>query len=108
MKLSEKKCAPCEGGVPPLQGETLKKCHEELKNGWEVIGQSKIKKEFNFRNFREAVVFVNKVAAVAEHERHHPDILILYSRVIIELWTHAIRGLSENDFIVAAKVDAMK
>ncbi|MDP2704017.1 MAG: 4a-hydroxytetrahydrobiopterin dehydratase [bacterium] len=105
--LTQKVCVACEGGTPPLQGELLKKYLGQV-DGWEPIHGTKIKKEFSFKNFKEALVFVNKVGEVAEEEGHHPDIhLVSYKNVVIELWTHAIGGLSENDFIVAAKIEKL-
>ncbi len=107
MNLLQKKCVACEGGVPPL---TEEESHKYLSQtlGWELLeGAKKIKKEFKFKNFKEAIVFVNNVADLAESEGHHPDIHIFYNKVQLELWTHAIGGLSENDFIVAAKVNAL-
>lgn len=105
MDLSQKKCVPCEGGTPPLKRDEIKKYLSYLKTQWEVINNSKISKKFIFENFKQAMVFVTKVAQVAEQEQHHPDIHIFYSKVTIELWTHAIGGLSENDFILAAKIE---
>lgn len=105
MDLTKKKCVPCEGGTLPLKEEGIKTYLSQLKDPWEVIEGKKIKKQFIFKNFPAAIEFVNKVAAVAEQEQHHPDLHIFYSRVIIELWTHAIGGLSENDFIMAAKIE---
>ncbi|MDO8752149.1 MAG: 4a-hydroxytetrahydrobiopterin dehydratase [Candidatus Wolfebacteria bacterium] len=105
--LAQKTCVACEGGTPPLQGELLQKYLGQV-DGWELIHGTKIKKEFSFKNFKEALVFVNKVGEVAEEEGHHPDIhLVSYKNVVIELWTHAIGGLSENDFIVAAKIEKL-
>ena len=112
MTLIEKKCVPCEGGMPSLDAGQVKTYMAELPTGWAAVpeaeGQApkKISKEFKFKDFKESIAFVNRVAAVAEAEGHHPDIWIMYSRVRIELWTHAIGGLSENDFILAAKIDA--
>lgn len=103
----DKKCVPCEGGVPPLTGEQSGEYLAAL-SGWEIdTASKKISKKFTFKDFVEAMVFVNKVADVAESERHHPDIAISYGKVTCELTTHAIDGLSENDFIVAAKIDAI-
>lgn len=103
MDLASRKCVPCEGGMPPLtEGEAkryLKECPK-----WELEGKQ-ISREFNFKNFREALEFVNKVGYIAEIEVHHPDIEIHWNRVILTLWTHSINGLSENDFIMAAKID---
>ncbi len=105
MDLTQKKCVPCEGGVPPIRGDALKEYLAQVPSGWEVMEEEeKIRKEFKFKDFKEAIDFVVKVAKLAEEEGHHPDIFIFYSRVIIELWTHAIGGLSENDFIMAAKI----
>lgn len=105
MNLIEKKCVPCEGGVPIL---TKKEAENLLKqtSGW-ILEENKIKKVFKFKNFVEAIKFVNKVSSLAEKEGHHPDIDIRYSRVTLVLWTHAIGGLSENDFILAAKVEKL-
>ncbi len=102
MDLNSKKCKPCEAGIPPL---TEKQSSELLKQtpGWE-IKDGHVHRQFKFKNFREAISFVNKVAEKAEEEGHHPDIIINYNKVSIELWTHKINGLSENDFIVAAKI----
>lgn len=107
MQFSTRQCAPCEGGVAPLRTEQIQEYLSELKPGWEAVLGKKIKKEFAFRGFREAMVFVNDVAELARQENHHPDIHIIYSRALIELTTHAIKGLSENDFIMAAKIDML-
>lgn len=108
MDLTQKKCVPCEGGVPPIRGNTLKEYLAQVPAGWEAVeDEKKIRKEFKFRDFKEAIDFVVKLARLAEEEGHHPDIFIFYSRVIIELWTHIIGGLSENDFILAAKIDKL-
>jgi 4a-hydroxytetrahydrobiopterin dehydratase len=105
MDLANKKCVPCEGGVPPLGKEKIKEYLSQLKSRWEVLEDKKIRKEFKFSGFPEAISFVNKVAKIAEQENHHPDIHIFYRKVVIELWTHAVGGLSENDFILAAKIE---
>lgn len=105
--LLSKKCIPCEGGTKPFAAEEIKLLLNQLK-GWSLVGIQKIYKEFKFRDFKEAMNFVNKVAAIADMEGHHPDFAILYNRVIINLTTHAIGGLSENDFIMAAKIDQIK
>lgn len=107
-QLTEKKCVPCEGGTPPLTAEQIQEYLPQLDSGWEVLDNLKIKKEFKFKDFKEAMVFVNKVAALAEAENHHPDIHIFYRKVLIELWTHAVGGLSENDFILAAKIGSLR
>lgn len=103
--LTQMKCVPCEGGVPPLGKAEVKKFLAQL-SGWSVSGKW-VTKEFKFKNFLDAMKFVNRVADLAESEGHHPDIHIHYNRVRFDIWTHAIDGLSENDFILAAKIDAL-
>ena len=104
MDFLHKKCIPCEGGVKPFGVEEIKKYMPEIK-GWMVLEGIKLHKEFTFEDLEQSMIFVNKVAEVAEHEKHHPDIFISYNRVRLTIWTHAIGGLSENDFILAAKID---
>lgn len=106
MKLTEKRCVPCEGGMPAFTPEQVKTYHAEAQ-GWQVIQNKRIAKEFTFKNFKDAMEFINTVADIAESENHHPDICIFYNRVKLELSTHAINGLSENDFILAAKIDEL-
>lgn len=103
--LSQKKCVPCEGGTLPLAPDEVASYMKLLKTTWHVDGNKKISKEFKFKDFKEAMEFVNKVAEIANREDHHPDIHIYYNKVAIELTTHAIGGLSGNDFIVARKVE---
>lgn len=109
MDLTKKHCVPCEGGIAPFEA---KNARQYLKNvqGWELFDDDKkIQKEYIFDNFIEAVGFVDKVAELAEQEDHHPDLLIhSYKKLRITLSTHAIGGLSENDFILAAKIDALR
>lgn len=105
MELARKKCVPCEGGTVPMSKAEAERMLKQV-NGWSLEGKM-IRKQFVFRDFTEAMAFVNKIAALAEGEDHHPDIKINWNKVTLELWTHAIGGLSENDFIVAAKVDAI-
>lgn len=106
-ELLQKKCKPCEGGVPPLSGEELAKYQKEVSEEWKVIDGKKIHREFSFKNFAEAMNLANKIAEIADEENHHPDLIISYGKVVVELSTHAIKGLSENDFILAAKIDAI-
>ncbi len=106
--LTDKKCKPCEGGVSPLNESQARGFMKQLKTGWELLqGSKEIRKEYRFKNFKETMGFVNLVAAVAEGEGHHPDMEVSWGRCVIRLSTHAIKGLSENDFIMAAKVDAL-
>lgn len=106
--LTTKHCVPCEGGVPTL---TLEQARAFLKDvpGWNMLDGEpmKIARQFRFKDFIEAMKFVNNVAKLAEEENHHPDIAMNYSRVTLTLWTHAVGGLSENDFILAAKINAL-
>ncbi|MBS3814917.1 4a-hydroxytetrahydrobiopterin dehydratase [Candidatus Bipolaricaulota bacterium] len=106
--LTSKECVPCEGGVPPLESEEVEELLTEVR-GWELLEetQPKIRKEFKFGDFKESMGFVNEIAKLAEKEGHHPDIEISYNVVTLELYTHAIDGLHENDFILAAKVDEL-
>ncbi len=107
MDLTIKKCVACEGGIPPLSGATLEPYLKEV-HGWTLDeGEKKIKKEFTFPDFKSALAFVDMVGAIAESEGHHPDIQLGWGKVVVELTTHALGGLSENDFIVAAKIDAI-
>lgn len=115
MNLLQKKCTPCEGGATALREEDAKRFLQETPQ-WKLgknekaspqTGGLRIVREFKFKDFIEAINFINKVADIAEQEGHHPDIHIFYNKVRIELWTHAVNGLSENDFIVAAKIDAL-
>lgn len=103
--LAQKHCVPCEGGTKPLAGPAIQEYLGQLKCAWEVVNNKKIRHEFTFKDFDEAMFFVNEVAAVAEGEDHHPDMHVFFNRVIIESWTHAIGGLSENDFILARKIE---
>lgn len=107
-KLAKKKCIPCEKGVPPLSPEAAQGLMSELNPEWALIDDAHLlARSFHFNDFAEAIAFVNKVAALAEEEGHHPDIAVSYADVGIELMTHAIQGLSENDFILAAKIDRL-
>ena len=105
--LSKKKCVPCEGGEMPLGEESAKELKKLIDPNWELEAK-KISRDFVFKDFAEAIAFINKVAEIAESEGHHPDInLHSYKKVKIDLSTHAIGGLSGNDFILAAKIDKL-
>jgi 4a-hydroxytetrahydrobiopterin dehydratase len=106
MDLTKKHCEPCEGGVKPFDSEETKTYMTYLSEPWDVVDDGKkIEKKFKFNDFVENMKFVNKVAELAESEGHHPDFEISYSRLKITLWTHAIGGLSVNDFILASKIE---
>jgi 4a-hydroxytetrahydrobiopterin dehydratase len=103
--LKNKKCVPCEGGVQPFNAQEIQNYTNDLSEGWEVLEDKKLRRTFPFNNFVEGMAFVQKAAEIAEEEQHHPDMCIHYSSVDVEFTTHAIGGLSENDFIMAAKYD---
>ncbi len=103
--LAERKCTPCERGSPPLKGGALADLRARVDPEWQVIDEHHLRREFKFRDFRAALEFTNRVGAIAEAENHHPDIHLSWGRVVVELWTHSIGGLSENDFILAARID---
>ncbi len=104
--LSQKVCVPCRGGVPPLTGRELTDMLGQV-SGWTVVGEHHIRKEFKFPNFMAALEFVNRVGALAEEQGHHPDVYLAWGKVEIKLWTHKIDGLTESDFIMAAKIDKL-
>ena len=105
MDLTKKKCVPCEEGSAPLNPDKINEFLKQIQS-W-ALKEGHLSKKFKFGNFAEAIKFVNSVAEIAEQEGHHPDFCVHYNRVEIEIWTHAINGLSENDFIIAAKIDGI-
>jgi 4a-hydroxytetrahydrobiopterin dehydratase len=105
-ELTSRQCRPCKKGTPPLKGESLTPFQQQLGSGWKVVEEHHLEKECSFKNFKEALDFTNRVGAIAEQEDHHPDIYLGWGKVKLTLWTHNIGGLSENDFILAAKLDA--
>ena len=104
MGLAEKTCIPCRGGVPPLTAEQIKPLSAQV-DSWNVVQNHHIEKEFKFQDFKTALDFVNKVGAIAEEQGHHPDIYLAWGKARVTIWTHKIDGLTESDFILAAKVD---
>ena len=106
MSLAEKHCVPCRGGVPALQGAELEAMKSQVA-GWEVVNGHHLTKGFTFPDFRTALDFVNRVGAVAEEEGHHPDLCLSWGKVDVKTWTHKIDGLTESDFILAAKIDRL-
>jgi len=105
MHLAKKKCIPCESGAPPLEEEKAKDLLKQIPT-W-ILKEGHLYRKFKFRNFVEAMNFVNSIADLAEQEGHHPDFCVHYNNIEIEIWTHAINGMSENDFILAAKIDLL-
>ena len=107
MALAKKHCVPCEGGTVPLFRSRAEELLKELTD-WSLSPDGKkISKDFKFKDFIQAVDFVNKITPIAEAEGHHPDLTVGWGKVRIEFWTHAIGGLSENDFIMAAQIDGI-
>jgi 4a-hydroxytetrahydrobiopterin dehydratase len=105
MKLADKKCAPCEGGTTPFTKPQAQKLLKAIPRGWKLIGGRKLRKEYKFPDFAGTMAFVNKVALIAQEEGHHPDMEVHYAKCAVEFFTHSIGGLSENDFIMAAKIE---
>ena len=103
--LTGKKCVPCEG---KLSMDEVSSLLAELKTPWEVVDEMKITREFHFNDYMDIIDFVCKVAALAEEEGHHPAMHVFFSKLVVEIWTHAIPGLSENDFILAAKIEQLE
>jgi 4a-hydroxytetrahydrobiopterin dehydratase len=106
-ELASRECVPCRGGVPPLKGGEITALISQL-NEWRVVEEHHLQKEYKFRNFREAQVFVNRVGDLAEEQGHHPDVCFGWGRAEITIWTHKIDGLTESDFILAAKIDKLQ
>lgn len=105
-ELSKKSCVPCRGGVPPLTREQYQPLLAQL-HGWQVENDSRLVRSFAFPDFVQALALVNKIGDLAEREGHHPDLFLSWGKVRVELWTHKINGLTESDFILAAKIDGL-
>ena len=104
--LASKTCVPCRGDVPALRGEHLHNYSHQLPQ-WIVVEEHHLTRTFNFPDFKEALDFVNRVGAVAEEQGHHPDLLLTWGKAQVTLWTHKVNGLTESDFIMAAKIDSL-
>jgi 4a-hydroxytetrahydrobiopterin dehydratase len=107
-RLAGLRCVPCRGDTPPLRGEALAALARELGGGWRVVDAHHLEKEYRFPDFREALAFTNAVGGLAEEQGHHPDVHLAWGRVRLEIWTHHIKGLTESDFVLAAKADAIR
>jgi len=105
-KLSNRECIPCRGGVPPLRGTEITELLKEL-DAWDVEKEHHLLKNYKFKDFAEALEFVNRVGQLSEQQGHHPDICFGWGHATITIWTHKIDGLTESDFILAAKIDAL-
>jgi 4a-hydroxytetrahydrobiopterin dehydratase len=104
-ELSQKHCVPCRGGVPPLRGDELRALGAKLGGGWHIVDEHHLEKSYAFDDFRQALDFTNRVGEIAEREGHHPDVQLAWGKVTLTIWTHKIDGLTESDFILAAKAD---
>ena len=106
-RLSEMQCIPCRGGVPPLSGAELAKFAEELGSGWRVVDDHHLEKEYTFPDFVTALAFINRVGEMAEEQDHHPDLYMTWGKARVKIWTHKIDGLTESDFVFAARAEAL-
>jgi 4a-hydroxytetrahydrobiopterin dehydratase len=104
-ELAQQHCVPCMGGVPPLKAQALRDVAKRLGGNWRVVEEHHLEKSFTFPDFKEALAFTNKVGEIAEREGHHPDVFLAWGKVTLTIWTHKIDGLTESDFILAAKAD---
>lgn len=105
-ELANRKCVPCHGGVPALRGAQVETLLRELQR-WDAVDNHHLRKVFDFPNFVTALDFVNRIGAIAEEEGHHPDLYLTWGKVVIEIYTHKVDGLTESDFVLAAKIDAL-
>jgi 4a-hydroxytetrahydrobiopterin dehydratase len=105
--LADKTCVPCHGGVPALKGAALVEIYNKLPENaeWKVVNEHHLVRTYKFPDFKSALAFVNRVGAMAEEQGHHPDILLAWGKAEITIWTHKVDGLTESDFILAAKID---
>lgn len=106
-ELASKSCVPCSGGVPPLKGEEIARLKAELADGWDVMDEHHLERRFTFDDFASALEFTNRAGAIAEEEGHHPEICLTWGKAVVKIWTHKIDGLTESDFILAAKFDRL-
>ena len=106
MELAKKKCAACDGGMPILSESEANRYLEQLRD-WQINRGKFLSKTFIFKNFAESLALANRIAEIAEEQRHHPDLLVRWGELGIKIWTHAVDGLTENDFILAAKIDEL-
>ena len=105
MSLADNQCVPCRGGVPPLEPAKVQELLGQLEKGWSLNADGHLERTYEFKNFADALAFVNTVGAIAEDEGHHPDLYLAWGRCKVEIWTHKIQGLTESDFYLAAKAD---
>jgi 4a-hydroxytetrahydrobiopterin dehydratase len=106
--LAKQMCVPCEGGVARLKGPNVRRLLSSLDGEWRAVKGHHLEKEFTFKDFKQALAFTNRVGTLAERQGHHPDVLLAWGRVKITIWTHSVGGLTENDFVLAAKIEALQ
>jgi 4a-hydroxytetrahydrobiopterin dehydratase len=106
-ELAKKECKSCDGGTPVLKGDSLRQMKDKLDGGWQVAQEQRLEKQFKFPDFRHALEFTNRVGEIAEEQGHHPDLFLTYGEVRIQIWTHKVNGLTESDFILAAKINEL-
>lgn len=106
-ELASRRCKPCDAGTPPLQGEEARRLLEWIGVQWDLVDDHHLTARFKFDDFADALAFTNRVGAVADREGHHPEVCLTWGRATVRIWTHAIDGLSDNDFILAAKIDQL-
>jgi len=107
MSLADQTCVPCKGGVPPMEPQRANELLRELGEGWALNPKGHLERTYSFANFVEAMAFANRVGEIAEEQNHHPDLHVAWGKCTVEIWTHKIDGLTESDFILAAKYDAL-
>jgi 4a-hydroxytetrahydrobiopterin dehydratase len=107
--LADRNCVPCRGGVPALKGKALAEIHQQLTDPaqWKIVDEHHVVRAFKFPDFKSALAFVNRIGELAEQHGHHPDLLLAWGKVEATIWTHAVDGLTESDFILAAKIDQL-
>ena len=105
-ELAERQCVPCRGGVPPMKGDEITEMSSQLPD-WQVVNEHHLQRNYRFKDFRETLDFVNRVGELAEEQGHHPDICFGWGKADITIWTHKIDGLTESDFVLAAKIDKL-
>jgi 4a-hydroxytetrahydrobiopterin dehydratase len=106
INLADAQCVPCRDGATPLRGDELRHLAGQIP-GWQIVGEHHLTRSFTFPDFKQALAFVNRVGEIAEQQGHHPDLLLSWGRVKVKIWTHKISGLTESDFILAAKIDRL-
>ena len=104
--LAERQCVPCRGGVPPMKGDEITEMSSQLPD-WQVVNEHHLQRNYRFKDFRESLDFVTRVGELAEEQGHHPDICFGWGKADITIWTHEIDGLTESDFVLAAKIDKL-